>query len=166
MKAKKEMQCLKEKSDKNLWKSSPQHQHKPSADHQLRASTQFKPFSLSSIELHAKAKSVMEEQKKAEELKEQQARKFKARPVAYNKSRTYTDVVSDVDNTIAQHKKFTKPIEPVLQSMQRSQVHKALEEEKKAREAEAASVTAAKQEASEQQEAKDIKVRRPLMLCG
>ena len=155
--AQKEMQSLKEKSEKKLYKTP---QPKAHASPELRASTQFKPFALSSTELHNKAQSTWEAQVLEQQKKEQEARKFKARPVTYNKARTYTDIVMEVEQSVAQQKKFTRATEPVLQSMQRSQVHKALEEEKKIREAEAAATSAAEEKLKEEKEEMDLKVRR------
>eukprot|EP00192_Tetraselmis_astigmatica_P003468 CAMPEP_0117671380 /NCGR_PEP_ID=MMETSP0804-20121206/13301_1 /TAXON_ID=1074897 /ORGANISM="Tetraselmis astigmatica, Strain CCMP880" /LENGTH=601 /DNA_ID=CAMNT_0005479833 /DNA_START=129 /DNA_END=1934 /DNA_ORIENTATION=+ len=122
--------------------------------------TQFKPFSLSSLQLHQKAMSQYEAQALEEKKREEAARKFKARPVSYNKAKTYTDVRSSVEESLKKEKKLTVAKEPVFQSEQRMLMHKRLEEEKKAREAEQMAADAEERRRLEEKEEKELKDMR------
>uniref|UniRef100_A0A7S1X9W0 TPX2 C-terminal domain-containing protein n=1 Tax=Tetraselmis chuii TaxID=63592 RepID=A0A7S1X9W0_9CHLO len=123
-----------------------------------RTPTEFKPFALTSTSLHERAQTIRQMQLEEEARKEQEARRFRARPVLYNRQRTYTDVVSSVEERLAKSKKHTVATAPMLSSQQRSAVHKALEEEKRAREAESAVAAAA--EATERSAAEEEEMKR------
>ena len=193
--AKAQMKALNEKRKKLARVMSAPPKSRPQSE---RPTTQFKPFSLSSVHLHEKAVSNLEKQVPLplclssmhsflshtgiplvksernstrallsfslcwqtleEKKREEAARKFKARPVSYNKARTYTDVRSSVEENLKKEKKLTVAKEPVFHSQQRMIEHKRIEEEKKAREAEQMAADAEERQKLEKQKAKELKV--------
>eukprot|EP00191_Tetraselmis_sp_GSL018_P001610 CAMPEP_0177605244 /NCGR_PEP_ID=MMETSP0419_2-20121207/16590_1 /TAXON_ID=582737 /ORGANISM="Tetraselmis sp., Strain GSL018" /LENGTH=664 /DNA_ID=CAMNT_0019099365 /DNA_START=181 /DNA_END=2179 /DNA_ORIENTATION=- len=155
--AKAQMQALKEKRSKFAKAQSAPPKPRLQAE---RTPTQCRPFSLTSMQLHEKARSTWEAQTEAQKKQEEAARRFRARPVSYDKSKTYTDVVSHVAESVAREKRHTKAVEPVLHSEQRLQLHRQLEEEKRAREAEAAAQAAEERRKTDEQEVLEMKEMR------
>lgn len=157
MRAKAEMQALKQKREKAAKCAATPPKPKPQ---QERTPTQFKPFSLSSLSIHEKAISMKEAQIAEARKKEEEARKFKARPVSYNKAKNYSDVISGVEKQLATQKKVTVGKEPVLKSMQRSEMHKRMEQEKKAKEVDAAAAAAEEEKKAKEAENQELKNMR------
>jgi len=157
-KAKSDMQALNEKRARLAKYGSAPPKVRPASEN--RTPTQFKPFSLSSLSLHERAATMRQMQLEEEAKKEAQSRHFRARPVQYNKGKTYSDVLTSVEERMARQKKHTVGSAPVLSSQERSKVHRKIEEEKRAKEAEQAALLAAEQLEKERQEEAEMKAMR------
>lgn len=139
-------------------------QSAPSKPVEQRKPTEFKPFALSSLSLHEKAKNELGLKAANEAKKEEEARKFRARPVLFDKSKTYTDVVAAVDEQVAKEKRHTVAQDPKFRVNERVEAHKKLDEVKKSKQAEAEAQAAAELKMQQEKEAQELKdIRKSLM---
>eukprot|EP00951_Prasinocladus_malaysianus_P006277 scaffold44600_cov55-Prasinocladus_malaysianus.AAC.1 len=89
--------------------------------------------------------------------KEAEARKFKARAATYGKGKSYNDVRSTVEQKLVESKHFTVGQNPKFRSEERLEHHKAMDEEKRLKEAERKAQEAEAERLAKEQEEKDIK---------